>query len=58
MRYKHYSITGKVRIFDDLNEIEKVCLPLLRGNVVYDKGVEIPLGYAVSPFKNGEQIKI
>ena len=58
MRYKHYSIAGHVRIFDDLNEVEKVCLPLLRGNVVYDKGVEIPLGYAVSPFKKGEQIKI
>ena len=58
MRYKHYSITGHVRIFDDLNEIEKVCLPLLRGNVVYDKGVEIPLSFAVSPFKKGEQVKI
>ena len=58
MRYKHYSIAGHVRIFDDLNEVEKVCLPLLRGNVVYDKGVEIPLGYAVSPFKKGEQVKI
>jgi hypothetical protein len=30
-------------------------LPLLRGNVAYDKGVKIPLGYAVSPFKKGEQ---
>ena len=59
MRYKHYSIAGHVRIFDNLNEVEKVCLPLLRGNVVYnDKGVEIPLGYAVSPFKKGEQVKI
>lgn len=58
MRYKHYSIAGHVRIFDDLNEIEKVCLPLLSGNVVYDKGVKIPLGYALSPFKKGEQTKI
>jgi len=30
-------------------------LPLLRGNVACDKGVKIPLGYAVSPFKKGEQ---
>ena len=30
-------------------------LPLLRGNVACDKGVKIPLGSAVSPFKKGEQ---
>ena len=30
-------------------------LPLLRGNVAYDKGVKIPLGFAVSPLKKGEQ---
>ena len=31
------------------------CLPLSRGNVACDKGVKIPLGDAVSPFKKGEQ---
>ena len=31
------------------------CLPLSRGNVACDNGVEIPLGDAVSPFKKGEQ---
>ena len=30
-------------------------LPLSRGNVACDKGVKIPLGSAVSPFKKGEQ---
>jgi len=30
------------------------CFPLLRGNVTSDKGVKIPLGFAVSPFKKGE----
>jgi hypothetical protein len=30
-------------------------LPLSRGNVACDKGVKIPLGFAVSPFKKGEQ---
>ena len=30
-------------------------LPLSRGNVACDKGVEIPLDSAVSPFKKGEQ---
>ena len=30
------------------------CLPLSRGNVACDKGVKIPLGYAVSPFKNDD----
>ena len=32
MRYKHYSITGKVRIFDDLNEVKKQITPLLGGD--------------------------
>ena len=32
-----------------------LCLPLSRGNVACDKGVEIPLGSAVSPFEKGEQ---
>ena len=33
-------------------------LPLSRGNVACDKGVKIPFGYAVSPFKKGEQRKM
>ena len=32
MRYKHYSIAGKVRIFDDLNEVKKQITPLLGGD--------------------------
>ena len=30
-------------------------MPLSRGNVACDKGVKIPLGFAVSPFKKWEQ---
>ena len=35
-------------------DVASQCLPLSRGNVACDKGVEIPLGDAVSPFKKGE----
>jgi hypothetical protein len=34
-------------------------LLILRGNVACDKGVKIPLGYAVSPFKKrGKKLDI
>ena len=39
---------------DGLNK----CLAISRGNVACDKGVKIPLGSAVSPFKKGEQKNI
>ena len=44
---------GGYKEMKDLNLWD--CLPLSRGNVACDKGVKIPLGFAVSPFKKGEQ---
>ena len=44
---------GGYKEMKDLNLWD--CLPLSRGNVACDKGVKIPLGFAVSPFKKWEQ---
>ena len=44
---------GDHEVVEDFNLWD--CLPPSRGNVACDKGVKIPLGFAVSPFEKGEQ---